>query len=110
VLKLAFDNPALAARFGAGPHSENLALAVRETLGLHVRVEPVVGPAEPATAAAAAPASSGTSTSSAQVPPLPDEAPAEHEDMADDDAAEPASQLSGADVIASMLGGTVVDE
>jgi hypothetical protein len=30
--------------------------------------------------------------------------------MADDDAAEPASQLSGADVIASMLGGTVVDE
>jgi DNA polymerase-3 subunit gamma/tau len=111
VLKLAFDNPALAARFSAGPHSENLALAVRETLGLHVRVEPVVGPAEPTSAAAAAaPVSSGTSTASAQVPPLPDEAPAEHEDMADDDAAEPASQLSGADVIASMLGGTVVDE
>jgi len=114
VLKLAFDNPAMAARFGAGAHSENLALAVRETLGLHVRVEPVVGPAGPAAAAATgtsgASASPATSPASAQEPPLPKEPPAEHEDMADDDAAAPAAQLSGADVIASMLGGTVVDD
>lgn len=111
VLKLAFDNPAMASRFGAGPHSENLALAVRETLGLHVRVEPVVGPAEPAAATATGTsASSATSPASAQEPPLPKEPPAEHEDIADDDAAAPAAQLSGADVIASMLGGTVVDE
>jgi len=111
VLKLAFDNPAMASRFGAGSHAENLALAVRETLGLHVRVEPVVGPAEPARASATgASASSGASTASAQQPPLPQEPPADHEDMADDDAAAPAAQLSGADVIASMLGGTVVDD
>ncbi len=111
VLKLAFDNPAMASRFGAGPHAENLALAVRETLGLHVRVEPVVGPAEPATTSATPPpAPSAASATSAQEPPLPKEPPADHEDMADDDAAAPASQLSGADVIASMLGGTVVDE
>jgi len=30
--------------------------------------------------------------------------------MADDDLAAPAAKLSGADVIASMLGGTVVDD
>lgn len=101
VLKLAFDNPALASRFGAGPHAENLALAVRETLGLHVRVEPVVGPAEPVSP----PASTGS-----QEPPLPDEPPADHEDISDDDASAPTTKLSGADVIASMLGGTVVND
>jgi len=116
VLKLAFDNPAMAARFGAGAHSENLALAVRETLGLHVRVEPIVGPTEPAAATATGTsASSAPPRASSQEPPLPKEPPAEHEDMAhedmaDDDDAAPAAQLSGADVIASMLGGTVVDE
>ncbi|WP_291379431.1 DNA polymerase III subunit gamma and tau [Demequina sp.] len=113
VLKIAFDNPALASRFGAGPHSENLALAVRETLGLHVRVEPVVGPAQagtaPATAASTA-APQATSDESAQQPPVPHEAPADDEDIADDDASSPTSHLSGADVIASMLGGTVVDD
>jgi DNA polymerase-3 subunit gamma/tau len=111
VLKLAFDNPAMAARFGAGAHSENLALAVRETLGLHVRVEPVVGPTEPSAATpTGASASAAASGASAQEPPLPQEPPAEHEDMADDDIAAPAAKLSGADVIASMLGGTVVDD
>jgi DNA polymerase-3 subunit gamma/tau len=111
VLKIAFDNPALASRFGAGPHSENLALAVRETLGLHVRVEPVVGPAEPGSAAATgASASPGSPGASAQEPPLPHQAPADDEDMADDDEAAPAAHLTGADVIASMLGGTVVDD
>ncbi len=113
VLKLAFDNPALAARFGAGPHAENVALAVRETLGLHVRVEGVVGPsggpATPASSSTAQKGSQGASTASSE-PPMPDEPPADDEDMADDDAQAPSAHLSGADVIASMLGGTVVED
>jgi DNA polymerase III subunit gamma/tau len=110
VLKLAFDNPALASRFGAGPHAENLALAVRETLGLHVRVEPVVGPAEPASPHTSATPSTTPSATTASEPPMPEEPPVDHEDISDDDASAPAAQLSGADVIASMLGGTVVDD
>ena len=117
VLKLAFDNPALAARFGAGQHAENVALAVRETLGLHVRVEGVVGlsgdtggPA-PSNAPQRAPqGSSGSSASSGSEPPLPDEAPSDDEDMAADDARAPSAHLTGAEVIASMLGGTVIEE
>ena len=109
VLKLAFDNPALAARFGAAPHAENVALAVRETLGLHVRVEGVVGPTvgggSPAASAAPQKASQGASE-----PPMPEEPPVEDEDMAADDAQAPSANLSGADVIASMLGGTIVDD
>jgi DNA polymerase-3 subunit gamma/tau len=113
VLKIAFDNPALASRFGAGPHSENLALAVRETLGLHVRVEPVVGPPEPGGApasGASGSAPSAATNASSQEPPLPHEAPADHEDISDDDVAAPTSHLTGADVIASMLGGTIVED
>ncbi|MBC7297772.1 MAG: DNA polymerase III subunit gamma and tau [Demequina sp.] len=111
VLKVAFDNPAIASRFGAGAHAENLALAVRETLGLHVRVEPVVGPAEPATSTGAvASARAAASPASADEPPLPDNAPVDDEEISDDDHAAPAAQLSGADVIASMLGGTVVED
>ena len=117
VLKLAFDNPALAARFGAGQHAENVALAVRETLGLHVRVEGVVGPSgntggpAPSSAPQNAPqGSSGPSASSGSEPPLPDEAPSVDEDMSADDAQAPSAHLSGAEVIASMLGGTIVDD
>ena len=114
ILKLAFDNPALAARFGAGSHAENVALAVRETLGLHVRVEGVVGPlgGESAPASPGAPqrASQGSSASSGAEPPMPEEPPVEDEDMSSDDAQAPSAHLSGAEVIASMLGGTVVDE
>ncbi len=117
VLKLAFDNPALAGRFGAGPHAENVALAVRETLGLHVRVEGVVGPSGDTSGPASSTApqqapqgSSGSSASSSSEPPLPDEAPSDDEDMAADDAQAPSAHLSGAEVIASMLGGTVVED
>ncbi len=111
VLKIAFDNPALASRFGAGPHGENLALAVRETLGLHVRVEAVVGAVEPAPAhAPAAPAWSSATAASAHEPPRLHEEPHDSEDIAADDVTAPASHLSGADVIASMLGGTVVED
>jgi DNA polymerase-3 subunit gamma/tau len=112
VLKLAFDNPALAARFGAGSHAENVALAVRETLGLHVRVEGVVGPFGGVTApTAAAPyAESRGASGSPSEPPMADEPPTEEEDMSADDAEAPSAHLSGADVIASMLGGTIVDD
>ena len=113
-LKLAFDNPALAARFGAGAHAENVALAVRETLGLHVRVEGVVGPTEGTTAPAASGApqrgSQGASGSTGSEPPLPSEPPIDDEEISADDAQAPAAQLTGAEVIASMLGGTVVED
>ena len=114
VLKLAFDNPALAARFGAGEHAENVALAVRETLGLHVRVEGIVGPASGVAAPGAnAPAAAGAPQRAAQgaaEPPLPDEPPVDDEDISADDAVAPSAHLTGADVIASMLGGTVVED
>jgi len=67
VLKLAFDGAPLAARFAAGNHAENVALAVRETLGLHVRVEGTVGPAGSFT-----PASVPRSTVTATVAPSRD--------------------------------------
>jgi DNA polymerase-3 subunit gamma/tau len=112
VLKLAFDNPALAARFGAGTHAENVALAVRETLGLHVRVEGVVGPAggESASATAAVNTASRGTFGSPSEPPMPEEPPSDDEDMAADDAQAPSANLSGADVIASMLGGTIIND
>ncbi|NYI42520.1 DNA polymerase III subunit gamma and tau [Demequina lutea] len=113
VLKLAFDNPALAARFSAGAHAENVALAVRETLGLHVRVEGVVGPAGgagvPVTSSAPHGASQRASGASSE-PPMPDEPPSDDEDMSADDAQAPSAHLTGADVIASMLGGTIIND
>ena len=140
VLTLGFDNPAIASRFTGGQHAENVALAVRETLGLHVRVDAVVGPAgsgassgrssSPATSATPVssrqvPARSGGNTgpggvvagsaasgaqASANEPPLPTEPPYDEEDISPDDEVVPTSQASGADVIASLLGGTVVDD
>ena len=170
VLTLAFDNPAIAGRFTGGQHAENVALAVRETLGLHVRVDAIVGPtataagttsgassrsgaagqsgatastsassgasstsaasgaqrraagagratateAANATAASAAksPASAASSRGSADPnePPLPTEPPFDEEDISSDDAPAPQSHLSGPDVIASMLGGTIIEE
>ena len=120
VLTLAFENGAIAERFRGGQHAENVALAVRETLGLQVRVEATVGPtgvpaasaalptAAPAVAASAAPSSRPRSADSE--PPLPTEEPSDEHEISEDDAPAPAAQLSGADVIASMLGGTVVDD
>ncbi len=129
VLKLAFDNPAIASRFGSGQHAENVALAVRETLGLHVRVESLVGPVAAAPAAASAPSrpmpstgampavgapATGSAPLSANEPPLPTEAPPpaydDIEDISEDDARAPEAQLSGAEVIAAMLGGTIVED
>ena len=127
VMKLAFDNAALASRFGSGDHAENVALAVRETLGLHVRVEGIAGPGAvtgpmpvlPATTAsipvvesspparvAPAPKSSVKVDSASE--PAPEAEP--EPDTRDDDAEAPDAQLSGADAIAKMLGGTVVKD
>ena len=145
VLTLAFDNAALASRFAGSTHAENVALAVRETLGLHVRIDAVEGPrgARPTAAApvraaapsvASAPRSGALATGAGaaavasaasddvppweeppvdEVPPYEDEPPADdhpHEDMSPDDEQAPDAQLSGADVVAQMLGGTIIDD
>ncbi|WP_062078406.1 DNA polymerase III subunit gamma and tau [Demequina globuliformis] len=181
VLTLAFDNAALAGRFGGSQHAENVALAVRETLGLQVRVEATTGPVAtptgpgiPATGAApsygqapshgaaqsadsaspygsaqgsapaygastahvagtaglgshaaampstAAPAPAGSAASvpatgaSAASAPAAASATAAADDyeeiISDDDEAAPDATLSGADVVAKMLGGQVVEE
>jgi DNA polymerase-3 subunit gamma/tau len=103
VLTLAFDNESLAARFTGSDHAENVALAVRETLGLHVRVEGVAGPgASPATGAV--PAVIATTASAPE--PAPHEA---DEAVHPDDARAEDAELSGAEAVARLLGGTVVE-
>lgn len=144
VLTLAFDNSALAGRFSGSTHAENVALAVRETLGLHVRIEATTdtsaqrAPASPTNAPlASAPAASASTVASAPAPadgdaaaparapsapaasvpsaatPPADEPPPWDEDeeqVSPDDAPAPNSQLTGADVVKQMLGGTVIKE
>lgn len=76
VLTLAFDNAALAGRFSGSTHAENVALAVREALGLHVRVEAITDTAmtnlahasTTATPVAAQAASSPSSAAPASAP------------------------------------------
>ncbi|WP_084077586.1 DNA polymerase III subunit gamma and tau [Demequina sp. NBRC 110057] len=113
VLTLAFDNSALAGRFTGSSHAENVALAVRETLGLQVRVDATVGtaPAGAATGARAAAPAAAATAATASVPYDDTPPPVEYDDevISDDDEAAPDAQLSGADVVAKMLGGTVID-
>jgi DNA polymerase-3 subunit gamma/tau len=127
VLRLAFDNPAIAGRFASGDHAENVALAIRETLGLHVRVEAAGGgPAitEPVHAVSAGIAAATGMTpvvtpapkpaaasgrGKASEPPLPTAPPADFDEISDDDAADEAGQLTGAEAVAKLLGGTIVD-
>jgi DNA polymerase-3 subunit gamma/tau len=126
VLRLTFDNAPLAGRFAAGDHSENVALAVRETLGLHVRVEAATGPAAaepahtvsagvatatgmtPVVTAAAKPVAPSGRTRPAAEPPPPDE-PEPYDEISDDDATDAQGQLTGAEAVAKLLGGTVVE-
>ena len=113
VLTLAFDNSALAGRFAAGTHAENVALAVRETLGLHVRVEGASGPATFEPVAAPPPQVEPATVKKERSKPVlvaAEQSSPEDEDVSDDDAVAPGSELSGADVVAQMLGGTVVKE
>lgn len=117
VLTLGFDNPGLAARFDGGPHAENVALAVRETLGLKVRVVGTTGPAAnsaaqaaapSSTSAAAVPAAVATSAPAAPEPPEPEDEPIE--DISEDDAAAPDEALSGSDIVARELGGVIIED
>ena len=115
VLTLAFDNSALAGRFTGSSHAENVALAVRETLGLQVRVEATTGPVSPGTRAAV-PAAGASGAAGAGVAaftvPADDDVPPEPDDeevISEHDAQAPDSQLSGADVVAQMLGGTIIE-
>ena len=167
VLTLAFDNAALVQRFNGSDHAENVGLAVRETLGLQVRVEAAMGPGGPAAApgsptarpatqsattqsiptqsiptqsaptrpASSGPAASGSPTTDSPttdstptdstppwsspatasvpvnlVPPPEDDYPDEAMDISPDDEVAPDSQLSGAEVVAKMLNGTVISE
>jgi DNA polymerase-3 subunit gamma/tau len=125
VLRLAFDNGALAARFAAGEHPENVALAVRETLGLHVRVEAVAGPGaetgsiatrHPSTASlpvVSEPPANPRAHLTAVPDPEPDPSPEAADDTHDidpDDEPAPSAELTGAEAVAKLLGGTVVEE
>lgn len=108
VLKLAFDNAALAGRFSGGEHAENLALAVRETLGLHVRVEAVTGPGAVTGPMPVLPATTANIPVVIDGPPEPDEP--EEDEISEDDADAPDAQLSGAEAVAKLLGGTVIED
>ncbi len=57
VVRLAFTTPQLAQTFRTGPHAEHVRRALHETLGLDVRVEPVLAPSggDPGPRAAGAP-------------------------------------------------------
>ncbi len=145
VLTLAFDNAGLAARFTGSTHAENVALAVRETLGLHVRIEAVSDPGIASTARASAatatlpavstpvavspsaplahtatpsPASPQSTAASHPSPagasaanvPQDDSPPWDEEDVSPDDAQAADAQLTGAEVVAQMLGGTIIKE
>ncbi len=128
VLHLSFDSPALAQRFGSGPHAENVSLALRETLGLKVRVEgahgiapsaPAAGPTMTAAAqapamgtplGAATPASPGTPPSAPSAP-APAAAPQDdYEDISDDDVSADDGGAAGVEVVTKLLGGRIVDE
>lgn len=108
VLTLAFDAPALASRFSTGPHAENVALAVREALGLKVRVEASAGPVPAAApgpaASASAPARVDEKHAAPQAPPAED-----YEDISDDDASDDTS-TAGVEVVTRLLGGRVVED
>lgn len=147
-LSLAVANPNLVSMLDGGKHAENLQLAIRETLGMQLRITAFAGPvaatqASPAratspSAAAAAPPAAATPTArpsspagpaspatgatpraTASAPPPwdvppdlpPDvEPPFDEEEISADDARAEDSQLSGAEVVAKMLGGTIVED
>jgi DNA polymerase-3 subunit gamma/tau len=108
VLRLAFDNAALAGRFSSGEHGENLALAVRETLGLHVRVEAVAGPGAVTGPMPVLPATTSGIPVVSEVPPRDEPEP--EDEASEDDVAAPDAQLTGADAVAKLLGGTVIED
>ena len=115
---LSFSSAQLAERFNAGNHAENLALAIRETLGLKVRA---TGISEgESTQTITAPTSSSESSSMTTRPPAPAPGPekktdttppaTDEEETSAHDAPAPDDGQAGADVVADMLGGTIIDE
>ena len=122
-VRLAFTSPQLAERFMTGNHAENVALAIREALGLAVTVvasndsAPHVDASSPSAASPPAHEPSGRPDAENPADPEPpppatqteDQAPAE-ESAAPEDGPDPEGNLSGPEIIARMLGGTVVDD
>ena len=113
VVHLAFSSPQLADRFNGGQHAENVALAIRETLGLQVSVlgEPEGGVPTPTPAPrAAAPATPASPPAPAPSEPAQGRTAATEDEASPGDAPAPDASLTGADAVAKLLGGTVVDE
>ncbi len=129
-LQLAFASPQLAERFNGGAHAENVTLAVRETLGLQLRVTGAAGPGEepratapvpaatdrpPAPAATKSEGSLAAKLKSASKPAAKSDAPpapADHEseNVSKHDATAEGAGLTAPDVVAQLLGGTVVED
>ncbi|WP_062517095.1 DNA polymerase III subunit gamma and tau [Demequina gelatinilytica] len=68
VLTLSVSNPNLVSMLDGGKHAENLQLALRETLGMQLRIAAVAGPAGPAPTRPAAPAPSRPAPAPAAAP------------------------------------------
>ncbi len=126
---LAFSSPQLAERFNGGQHAENVALAIRETLGLQVRVVGEAGGETSSHPPAAKTTPSPTKEPEVSTPPSPPvaapstprpepatttpvsrRAAATEDEASDNDAVAPDAALTGPEVIATMLGGTVVED
>jgi DNA polymerase-3 subunit gamma/tau len=89
----------------AGSHSENVALAIRETLGLAVSVVAIHGPEFVAREVATSVAEvAGPEPSDGNAPVPSEEGPQSADPPAPD------TDLSGPEVIARMLGGTVIED
>ena len=101
---LAFASPQLAERFNGGQHAENVALAIRETLGLEVRV---IGEAD---GASASPSRGASAPAPTRLASAPRDVAATEDEASDGDVAAPDAHLTGPEVIAHMLGGTIVED
>ncbi|MBN2177391.1 MAG: DNA polymerase III subunit gamma and tau [Demequinaceae bacterium] len=107
-VRLSFTSPQLADRFMTGNHAENVGLAIRETLGLAVSVVGIHGqvPVEGTPETPDSPPESVESTP----PSIGEDLKAADDVTEPDDAAAPDADLSGPEVVARMLGGTVVED
>lgn len=120
-VRLAFTSPQLAERFMTGNHAENVALAIREALGLVVTV--VALEIDPTNASTPLPPtdvapdrkssdrpSPETSVDQADLEPTAQAQASDDESAAPEDSPDPEGNISGPEIIARMLGGTVVDD
>ncbi len=113
---LAFSSPQLAERFNGGQHAENVALAIRETLGLQTQVIGEADGLAAAPTARSAPPAPPAPPATPVPPPVAEPEPPRHrasateDEASDNDDAAPDAGLTGAEAIAQMLGGTVVED